>query len=147
MKTKTAANHCGRFCFFRREPSASGATGAILKVLRKEDGGWQLLAARGWRGFCFIFCKRHDSHEAGGDQQASTKWAAGGLQMAETNGAGMKRKDVERSEALECNAGAMSKAVCRTEQAAMRKKAERKRHDRLRNAVKHPKGNTAFALP
>jgi hypothetical protein len=28
----------------------------------------------------------------------------------------------------------------------MRKKAERKRHDRLRNAVKHPKGDTAFAL-
>ena len=60
-------------------------------------------------------CKNHDSPEAGGDQQASTKWAADGLQMAETNGAGMKRKVVERSEALKCNADVMSKAYCRTE--------------------------------
>jgi hypothetical protein len=56
-------------------------------------------------------------------------------------------KGVERSEALKCNAGAMSKAACRTVEAAMRKKAERKRHDRLRNAVEHPQGDTAFALP
>jgi hypothetical protein len=105
---------CGRFLFFRREPTASGATGGRLEVPKNEDEGWLLLAARGWRVFLLFFCKNHDSLEAGGDQQASTKWAAGGLQLAETNGAGMERK-VLRYEALECNAGEMSEAFCRTE--------------------------------
>jgi len=36
--------------------------------------------------------KNHDSPETGGDQQATKKWAAGGLGAAETNGTGMKRK-------------------------------------------------------
>ena len=36
--------------------------------------------------------KNHDSPAAGGDQQASLTWAAGELQMAEMNVAGMKRK-------------------------------------------------------
>jgi hypothetical protein len=54
---------------------ASGATGGRPEVLRYEGEGWQLLAARGWRAFCFCLSrKKHDSPEAGGDQQASFTW-------------------------------------------------------------------------
>ncbi|MGV8094060.1 MAG: hypothetical protein AB2L24_19530 [Mangrovibacterium sp.] len=51
--------------------------------------------------FVFVFAeivqliliyKNHDSPAAGGDQQASLTWAAGGLRVAERNGAGMERK-------------------------------------------------------
>lgn len=92
-------------CFCWREPSASGATGGRLKVPKNEGEGWLLLAARGWRVFLLFLhgyrlkskyhshaYKNHDSPAAGGDQQASLTWAAGGLQMAEMNVAGMKRK-------------------------------------------------------
>jgi len=71
FKNNNSCKDCGRCCFFRREPSASGATGARLER-PTWDVGWQLLAARGWRDFCFFFFrKRHDSTAAGGDEQAS----------------------------------------------------------------------------
>lgn len=112
-KTKTAAIHCGCFCFVGASRLRVEPTVTDRENLQGMLDGYCLQRGAGV-AFAF-FCKRHDSPEAGGDQQASTTWAAGGLQMAETIGAGMKRKDVERSEALECNADAMSKAVCRTE--------------------------------
>jgi hypothetical protein len=128
LQKQDGCNALRTFCFCWREPSASGATGGRLEAPKYEGRGWLLLAARGWRGFLFVLHgyylkvkqlshahKNHDSPEAGGDQQASQTWAAGGLRVAERNVAGMKRKDVERSEALKCNAGEMSKATCRTE--------------------------------
>lgn len=56
QKRKTVAMLCGRFSFFRREPSASGATGDRLGK-PERDVGWLLLAARGWRDFCFSSAK------------------------------------------------------------------------------------------
>lgn len=88
-----------------REPPASGAAGGRLRDPKNEGGGWLLFTARGWRVFLFFDWiplkinygqtgkhKNHDSPAAGGDQQASQLWAADGLQVAETNVAGMKRK-------------------------------------------------------
>lgn len=105
LQKQTGCNALRTVCFCRREPSASGATGGRLEVPKHEGDGWLLRAARGWRVFLLSFAwlqlkfkyyshayKNHDSPAAGGDQQASLTWAAGGLQMAERNVAGMKRK-------------------------------------------------------
>ncbi|MCE1167902.1 MAG: hypothetical protein LWX70_07390 [Sphingobacteriia bacterium] len=92
------------FCFFQARAVCEWSHRWQTWNTKNEYVGWLLLAARGWRGFCFLawlplksqtICyayKNHDSPAAGGDQQASLTWAAGGLRVAERNGAGMERK-------------------------------------------------------
>jgi hypothetical protein len=128
---------CGRFVFLgasrlRVEPPVT-----YQGIPKNEDVGWLLLAARGWRGFCFlhsyllknqIICyayKNHDSPEAGGDQQASLTWAATGL-IALWNAVEQCKK----------NSG------CCHEQ----KTGESNRHDRL-VPKGNPQGGTAYFIP
>ena len=109
LKKQNGCNALRTFCFFRREPSASGATGGRLGIRRMSMlDGYCLQQGAGVRFCCLLHgyslktdyyshaYKNHDSPAAGGDQQASQTWAAGGLQVAERNGAGMERKELSK---------------------------------------------------
>ena len=74
-----------------------------------ERWGWLLLAARGWRDFCFFYRESHDSPAAGGYLAASKTRAASGFR------------------ALSSSRGSARK----TGGAATRKSTERERHDEL----------------
>ena len=58
QKNKTDAMHCGRFVFLGASRLRVEPPVPYQGYLKNEVVGWQLLAARGWRGFCFL----HDYH-------------------------------------------------------------------------------------